>query len=505
MRAKSTPPLLLFSALFCLLLACTGTALIGVVADTETLAGVAYWTAATGSPVPTQTRYLGMSTPVIPATPTPYTIVETSQLPTILTTATLTPPHWSATATPTWQPTATPWWITTTPVVVYNNITTTPVPAWTTTPSLPIYALTTPVPTETPIYHIGRFFMHSDVYIGDGYAPVVRMVNYERQDHPLAETPYTWHYVTLTIRNQTDSRPVIMPLTDVFFIRRIAAADGSQIQGEWRVVNDPLLARAWPLPEETEATPLPIHSERTVTLAFETPIGDMLELGLITDWSRQIAYGLPIWFVPELNPEAPFVEADHPPPPTSVYLDDVAAYNGNQQPVATVGAGTPWPTLPAATIGRWPTNGSQTRGFACQTFFTGVDGTGWGCPDEKPWFHPGSDIANSTDNPIVAPITGHVTFAGADVWGSDCSDFAGSDYPHTGFGNYIKISGAGMLHYFAHLNSFAVGNDAPVTAGQPIAGMGSTGCSTGSHLHWQVKVNGQFIDPAIWAGAGPPP
>ena len=171
----------------------------------------------------------------------------------------------------------------------------------------------------------------------------------------------------------------------------------------------------------------------------------------------------------------------------------------------TVGAGTPWPTLPPGALSRWPTNGSKTRGFACQAFFTGVDGTGWGCPGDKPWFHTGVDIANVIDNPIVAPISGSVTFAGVDVSGSDCASFSGSDYPHTGFGNYIKIVGEGMLHYFAHLNSFNVGHDTPVAAGQQIAGMGSTGCSTGSHLHWQVKVGGQLIDPELWAGAWPPP
>jgi hypothetical protein len=368
-----------------------------------------------------------------------------------------------------------------------------------------MYTLTTPVPTETPVYHIGRFFMNSDVYMGGGYAPVVRMTAYERQDRLAAEPARTWHYVTVTIRNQTDSRDIIMPLTDVFFIRRIEADDGEIIQGEWRVVNDPLIDRLNPLPEQTEATRIAPHSQRTITLAFETPVGRMLELGLITDWSRNVTYGLPVWFVPLPNPEAPYTDADHPPPPTSVYLDDVAAYNGSQQPAATVGAGTPWPTLPAGAASRWPTNGNQTRGFACQAFFTGVDGSGWGCPDEKPWFHTGVDIANSTGNPIVAPVTGDVVFAGVNTAGADCSDFAGSVYPHTGFGNYVKVSGEGMLHYFAHLNSFNVGNEMPVAAGQQIAGMGSTGCSTGSHLHWQVKVSGQLIDPAIWAGAGPPP
>jgi murein DD-endopeptidase MepM/ murein hydrolase activator NlpD len=152
----------------------------------------------------------------------------------------------------------------------------------------------------------------------------------------------------------------------------------------------------------------------------------------------------------------------------------------------------------------WPTTGFVTRGFGCAEFYTGVDGEGFGCPAERPWFHNGVDIANTQGTLIWSPVDGTMLYAGQNPTGPDCSDFSGSQPPHNGLGYYQRVGNGETLHYFGHLSNFLV-TSGGVTAGQNVAEMGSTGCSTGSHLHWIVYQNGNLIDPAAWAGPGPDP
>ncbi|MBK9052865.1 MAG: M23 family metallopeptidase [Chloroflexi bacterium] len=112
------------------------------------------------------------------------------------------------------------------------------------------------------------------------------------------------------------------------------------------------------------------------------------------------------------------------------------------------------------------------------------------------------DIANSQDTLIWSPVDGEVVYAGPNSTGPDCFSIPGSQPPHNGLGFYQRVQGSDTLHYFGHLNGFFV-TGGPVAAAQGIAEMGSTGCSTGSHLHWIVYSNGQLVDPAVWAGPGP--
>ncbi|HFQ93667.1 MAG TPA: M23 family metallopeptidase, partial [Anaerolineae bacterium] len=103
---------------------------------------------------------------------------------------------------------------------------------------------------------------------------------------------------------------------------------------------------------------------------------------------------------------------------------------------------------------------------------------------------------------VWSPVAGQMVFAGANSAGPDCSDLPGSQPPHEGLGYYQRISGGGTLHYLGHLRGFLM-TGGSVTAGQNVAEMGSTGCSTGSHLHWTIYQNGNLINPALWAGPGP--
>jgi murein DD-endopeptidase MepM/ murein hydrolase activator NlpD len=109
-------------------------------------------------------------------------------------------------------------------------------------------------------------------------------------------------------------------------------------------------------------------------------------------------------------------------------------------------------------------------------------------------FHRGVDYGAPSGTPIVAVSDGRVTFAGR----------------HGGHGNYIKLSHAsGLETAYAHLSRFAVSSGTYVRQGQVIGYVGSTGLSTGPHLHFEVYKNGapvnptgvQFITQPMLAGA----
>jgi murein DD-endopeptidase MepM/ murein hydrolase activator NlpD len=89
--------------------------------------------------------------------------------------------------------------------------------------------------------------------------------------------------------------------------------------------------------------------------------------------------------------------------------------------------------------------------------------------------HPAIDIANRTGTPILAADAGYVVMAGRGSWG---------------YGNQVLIDhGNGFLTRYAHLNAILVKAGVSVQKNQRIGTMGSTGRSTGPHLHFEV-ING---------------
>ena len=94
--------------------------------------------------------------------------------------------------------------------------------------------------------------------------------------------------------------------------------------------------------------------------------------------------------------------------------------------------------------------------------------------------HAGMDIAAGSGTPIAAAGNGTVIYAG---W-------------RGGFGNCIMIDhGGGIVTLYAHQSSLATSVGQSVSTGQTIGYVGSTGYSTGPHLHWEVRVNGSPVDP----------
>ncbi len=99
--------------------------------------------------------------------------------------------------------------------------------------------------------------------------------------------------------------------------------------------------------------------------------------------------------------------------------------------------------------------------------------------------HLGMDIGAPMGTPIVAAGNGRVIFAG---W-------------HNSYGNYIVVDhGNAVKTLYAHCSQLLVGYGASVSAGSTIALVGSTGFSTGPHLHFEVNVNGVRHNPYNYVG-----
>ena len=94
--------------------------------------------------------------------------------------------------------------------------------------------------------------------------------------------------------------------------------------------------------------------------------------------------------------------------------------------------------------------------------------------------HQGTDFGAGYGAPIMAAAGGKIIMAG----------------PHGGHGNYIKIlHRPGLATAYAHLSRFAVKNGQQVAQGQVIGYVGSTGLSTGPHLHYEVWLNNKPVNP----------
>ncbi|MBF9036262.1 peptidoglycan DD-metalloendopeptidase family protein [Rhodobacterales bacterium HKCCE2091] len=101
--------------------------------------------------------------------------------------------------------------------------------------------------------------------------------------------------------------------------------------------------------------------------------------------------------------------------------------------------------------------------------------------------HSGTDFAGSSGTPIVATAEGTVVFAGR----------------QSGYGNVIEIRHAfGVMTRYAHLSRIRVSEGERVSRGERIGDMGSTGRSTGTHLHYEVHVDDEPVNPMTFIRAG---
>lgn len=105
----------------------------------------------------------------------------------------------------------------------------------------------------------------------------------------------------------------------------------------------------------------------------------------------------------------------------------------------------------------------------------------------RPAFHSGLDFSGGYFTPVLATGPGVVSFTG----------------PRSGYGNTVEIDhGRGLKTRYAHLQAIGVRPGQRVAVGQRVGAMGSTGRSTGPHLHYEVWVNGRAKNPDRFLKAG---
>ncbi|HXF97814.1 MAG TPA: M23 family metallopeptidase, partial [Gaiellaceae bacterium] len=142
-----------------------------------------------------------------------------------------------------------------------------------------------------------------------------------------------------------------------------------------------------------------------------------------------------------------------------------AAIRSAQTEAAATGTGAGSSTSSAGFV--WPVNGPVVSGFGMRAGR----------------MHEGIDIAASTGTPIRAAAAGTVIHAG---WLG-------------GYGNLVVLDhGNGLATAYAHASAILVSVGQRVAQGETIALVGSTGNSSGPHLHFEVRVNGAAVDPLAY-------
>ena len=141
---------------------------------------------------------------------------------------------------------------------------------------------------------------------------------------------------------------------------------------------------------------------------------------------------------------------------------DLSSLINRRQAASPVGSVTPGAASAAGLI--WPVRGTVTSGY----------GYRWGR------MHSGIDIGARTGTPIMAAKAGEVIFVGA----------------MNGYGNTVVINhGGGFSTLYAHQSRLGTTDGAQVSQGQVVGYVGSTGNSTGPHLHFETRVNGAAQNP----------
>jgi len=178
-------------------------------------------------------------------------------------------------------------------------------------------------------------------------------------------------------------------------------------------------------------------------------------------------------------------------PSTGAYRVQVSPVTGavGRYSLALALSDAPAPALPGTTPQPWSTQDvpSSTYVAAAQGKFqwpsTRREISGWTFHDPGNPGHIGLDIAAAMWDPIVAVADGVVVFA---EWGG-------------GYGNLVIVQhGDDWLSYYAHLDEIAVEVGQDVRQGELLGGAGTTGYSTGPHLHFELRYQGRPVDPHVY-------
>ncbi|PJF48955.1 MAG: M23 family metallopeptidase [Chloroflexi bacterium] len=146
------------------------------------------------------------------------------------------------------------------------------------------------------------------------------------------------------------------------------------------------------------------------------------------------------------------------------FVPRVVQVDARRAPASDSAYAGPAPRFTAGGAFAWPTRGYISQGFR--------------------YYHRGIDIANAIGIPIYASDGGYVTYAG---------------WSNVGYGYMVQIDhGNGFSTLYAHLSQWYVDPGQAVSRGQIIGAMGSTGNSTGPHLHFEIRYGGAPQNPLVY-------
>lgn len=213
-----------------------------------------------------------------------------------------------------------------------------------------------------------------------------------------------------------------------------------------------------------------IHNERTIIAELEDELEDARgavqgvnalreELLYMQGFQEKLLFMLGVQEAPVANTDSLSAWLEDDPSTSAEALNRSAAFSLSPRP------------------SRWPVSGFVTREFQKGAANRGI----------KP--HEGIDIAGTSDTPVHAAGTGRVVRTGTD-------DF---------LGNFVEIQhGLGYVTVYGHCSRLAVARDDKVDAGQIIAYVGQSGQATAPHLHFEVYVQGEAVDPRQILEGDPP-
>lgn len=201
-------------------------------------------------------------------------------------------------------------------------------------------------------------------------------------------------------------------------------------------------------------------------------------LGMVVDAVPPIGFYLPPSGDSRFTLDAPTATPALTPLPTPSPL----AVPTDPAGLGIVPSPTPSPVPPPSYLGGPPPE--PYGGDACAP-------AGWPAPGSLTqyyqWYHRAIDIGLPLGTPLAATHSGTVLFAG---WRTD------------GYGNLIIIENGPFITYYAHLTDFNVVEGQQIGKGSLIGWSGSTGNSTGPHLHYEIRINNSEVDPLTFEARG---
>ena len=248
-------------------------------------------------------------------------------------------------------------------------------------------------------------------------------------------------------------------LSAEFFKNKVTELEVDQLRTENKELTEKFETLRWNLAEVDNRYSELVRKEITIRTAFDLPEIDMGE--------RQLGIGGPT------SPEAASMTgAEKIAYATEVEIDrllnlskyELDKYAEVEESMASI------KTRLNHTPSIWPSKGWNSRGFGMKYDpFTGYK-----------QMHRGTDIASRRGTPVIASADGKIKLLST----------------KTKLGNLIVIDhGYGFQTRYGHLSKISVKRGQRVKRGEVIGLMGSTGYSTGPHLHYEVIRNGKFLDP----------